>query len=518
MSLLAGLTSEADAFPRTHGYFFFGAPSPGYAKPLRVRKKPRGETAKRTSTEKIGFPDLPKGVQQIVVSIANQHVTLFSNGEKVAQAPVSTGTASHPTPLGVFSVIEKDRFHRSNLYGNAPMFFMQRLTWSGVAMHQGDLPGYPASHGCIRLPTDFASRLWPTTRLGVRVIVARNDLAPVNFSHPALFTPKPKPVAMNTGTQEHPVRPIRVAEVTAADGAVVSDAPPASRPSEAPPAAAERPLAVEGESAAGAPETMRPEQAAGKTDAAPVSPTTDSAAQATGTVAPSQTRDGPGPIAPGELRQTVEAPQAPAKGAQPPAAAATAPLPEAAGNAVKSGDDAAAIDPPKPAATDDPAKTMKARAEQPVKRKGQVAVFVSRKEKKIFVRHGFIPVLEMPVVIENPDQPLGTHVYTAMEVSDDGAGMRWNLFTVPTDPNRQAEHQEGRRRGKSKAKEQPKPRPVVETRHPSNATEALNRIQMPKEAVDLIEDLLIPGSSLIISDEGLGRETGRYTEFIVLTR
>ena len=117
-----------------------------------------------------------------------------------------------------------------------------------------------------------------------------------------------------------------------------------------------------------------------------------------------------------------------------------------------------------------------------------------------------------------PRQPLGTHVYTAMEVTDDGAGMRWNLFTIPTDPNRQAEHQEGRRKGRSKAKEPPKPRPAVETRHPSNATEALNRIQMPKEAVDLIEELLSPGSSLIISDEGLGRETGRYTEFIVLTR
>jgi hypothetical protein len=105
-----------------------------------------------------------------------------------------------------------------------------------------------------------------------------------------------------------------------------------------------------------------------------------------------------------------------------------------------------------------------------------------------------------------------------MEVADDGAGMRWNLFTIPTDPNRHAEHQEGRRKGKYKAKEPPKPRPAAETRHPSNATEALNRIQMPKEAVDLIEELLIPGSSLIISDEGLGRETGRYTEFIVLTR
>ncbi len=196
LSLLAAAASPAEAFPNTQRYFYFGGPSPFFSKPVRAaRKKPRLETGKRTSTEKIGFPDLPKGVQQIVVSIGSQRVTLFSNGVKVAQGPVSTGTASHPTPPGVFSVIEKDRFHRSNLYSNAPMFFMQRLTWSGLAMHEGPLPGYPASHGCIRLTTDFASRLWPTTRLGVRVIVARNELEPVDFSHPALFVPKPKPAS-----------------------------------------------------------------------------------------------------------------------------------------------------------------------------------------------------------------------------------------------------------------------------------------------------------------------------------
>ena len=81
------------------------------------------------------------------------------------QARVSTGTPGHPTPMGVFSVIEKDRYHRSNLYDSAPMFYMHRLTWSGVAMHEGILPGYAASHGCIRMPTDFVSRLWQPARL-----------------------------------------------------------------------------------------------------------------------------------------------------------------------------------------------------------------------------------------------------------------------------------------------------------------------------------------------------------------
>ena len=136
---------------------------------------------------------LPKGPLQIVVSIADQHVTLYSNGVRVTQSPVSTGVPGRPTPTGVFSIIQKDRFHHSNLYSNAPMPYMERITWSGVALHEGPLPGYPASHGCIRLTHDFAARLWQITRLGVRVIVARNDVIPADFVHPHLFEPKAKP-------------------------------------------------------------------------------------------------------------------------------------------------------------------------------------------------------------------------------------------------------------------------------------------------------------------------------------
>ena len=124
----------------------------------------------------MGFGELPKGPLQIVVSIDHQRVTLFSNGVRVAQGPVSTGVPGHPTPMGVFSVIEKDRYHRSNLYDSAPMFYMHRLTWSGVAMHEGVLPGFAASHGCIRMPTQFVSRLWQISKLGVRVVIARNLL------------------------------------------------------------------------------------------------------------------------------------------------------------------------------------------------------------------------------------------------------------------------------------------------------------------------------------------------------
>jgi hypothetical protein len=113
------------------------------------------------------------------------------------------------------------------------------------------------------------------------------------------------------------------------------------------------------------------------------------------------------------------------------------------------------------------------------------------------------------VVIEDADQPLGTHVFTAMEVTENGAGMRWTLITVPIETTAPE-----RRDARKKPKEA---RPIFRQKPGASAAEALNRIQMPQEAVERISELLIPGSSLVVSDEGLGRETGRYTEFIVLS-
>jgi hypothetical protein len=139
-------------------------------------------------------PPPTNGPLLITVSLAKQQLTLYDRGIPIAQSPVSTGTRSHPTPTGVFSILQKQYFHRSNMYSSAPMPYMQRITWAGVALHAGELPGYAASHGCIRLPEDFAIRLWGTTQPGVRVIVTQNEVRPVAISHPLLFTPKqPEP-------------------------------------------------------------------------------------------------------------------------------------------------------------------------------------------------------------------------------------------------------------------------------------------------------------------------------------
>jgi len=107
----------------------------------------------------------------LVVDLASQRLVAYRDGEPVATSPVSTGKPGYGTPRGVFTILQKKSFHRSNLYSDAPMPFMQRLTWAGVALHAGNLPGYPASHGCIRLPHDFARKLFAQTRTGMTVMV-----------------------------------------------------------------------------------------------------------------------------------------------------------------------------------------------------------------------------------------------------------------------------------------------------------------------------------------------------------
>lgn len=421
----------------------------GFVSSADAARYSRTQTAKKRDVPaKAPFGELPKGPLQMVVSIGGQHVTLYANGQRIEQAKVSTGTPGHPTPLGVFSVIEKDRWHRSNLYDSAPMFYMHRLTWSGVAMHEGILPGYAASHGCIRMPTGFVSRLWQITKLGVRVVVARNDPAPYEFDHPKLFNPSLKPVAQ------------------------LSSVEPRADP-------AERPVVL-----------AQADEPARMTDAA-------EPAQ------PAASNETPAASQPAEVEST---------GATPPAQAADAPAAApAATPAVETG-----AEPEKREPTEaEPRKPLppRNRAGEPVKTSGQVAVFVSKREKKIFVRQGFVPLFDMPIEIANPEQPLGTHVFTAMEVKDGGTRMRWNAISMPAEHLSRPIDVRGGKRSRNV-----EPVAAHDGKAPSTAKEALDRINLPPEAVERISELLTPGSSLVVSDHGLGRETGRYTEFIVLTQ
>lgn len=130
------------------------------------------------------------GPLQIYVSKADQMLTVYDGDQIVATSKVSTGKAGHTTPSGVFSILEKRKYHESNLYSNAPMPFMQRLTWSGIALHEGKVPNYPASHGCVRLPAGFAKSLFSMTERGAHVIITDDPVAPRPLSHSTLFVPR----------------------------------------------------------------------------------------------------------------------------------------------------------------------------------------------------------------------------------------------------------------------------------------------------------------------------------------
>ena len=120
----------------------------------------------------------------IIVSLPEQKMYVYRNGVRIGRSTVSTGTKGHPTPTGMFTILQKKVRHESNIYKGAKMPHMQRLTWSGIAMHAGNLPGYPASHGCVRLPIDFAEKLYSVTNNGTNVIVTDDKFAPGETAEP----------------------------------------------------------------------------------------------------------------------------------------------------------------------------------------------------------------------------------------------------------------------------------------------------------------------------------------------
>jgi hypothetical protein len=122
----------------------------------------------------------------LIVSLPDQRVYVYRNGVRIAASTCSTGKLGHQTPTGVFKILQKDKNHHSSTYNNAPMPYMNRLTWSGVALHAGNLPGYPASHGCVRLPKEFAERLFGVTKLGMTVVIADDKSQPEEVTHPGM--------------------------------------------------------------------------------------------------------------------------------------------------------------------------------------------------------------------------------------------------------------------------------------------------------------------------------------------
>jgi hypothetical protein len=500
-----------------------------YQRPHPVKHKQARKHVVQKQASKLPFGDIPKGPLEIFVSIEQQKLHFYSDGQLVATEPVATGVPGHLTPLGVFSVIERDRYHHSNLYSNAPMPYMERITWSGVALHEGPGVGHQASHGCIRMPQAFAAKLFMLPTMGMRVIIARGELQPSPFADSHLFVHKDLPptaalprgvetaqqVAPGTKSDAAPAG-VMPADATGAKAAQAGDggtSAPAAAPDQAKtapaapatPAATDKPAAQDAASpAAPAPAPAEPAKAAETPAPAPAEP-----AKAAETPAPAPAAAAtpqPAPTVP--AKDTASAPSAPP--------AFTTPIPGAAASAPAAPDMTAPI-----AIENVPIPLTKpARAAEGSDK--PIAVFVSRKTGRIYVRQNFAPLFDAPVTIEHPEQPLGTHVYTAMDYLPDHSTFRWTVTTVPTSTaSKKVERWKyvkdgwGRRHRVRVEERVAEPESTLPA---ATAEEALARIQIPQDVINQISQLMVPGSSLVVSDQGLGPETGDHTDFIVVTR
>src|SRR5262249_37988572 len=150
-----------------------------------------------------------------IVSIKSQHVTIYDSDGWILRAPVSSGTKGRETPAGVFSVLQKDKDHHSNLYDDAWMPNMLRITWSGIALHGGPLPGDAGPHSCVRMPYEFAEEMFDKVRIGMGVSIAPSDTEPVEFSNPALFVPNSEAVVAAPARAEALAREAAAAASTA---------------------------------------------------------------------------------------------------------------------------------------------------------------------------------------------------------------------------------------------------------------------------------------------------------------
>lgn len=518
-ALTAGFVLPADAqvyWPMDPGATYYPEPQ-HHLEPRRprvARAKPKLPDAPKDTAK-------PVGPIVVAISIDRQTLKLYDQNGLFAESPVSTGMRGHSTPMGVFSVIQKNKYHRSNIYSGAPMPYMQRITWSGVAMHAGVLPGYPASHGCIRMPMNFAMRMWGWTRMGARVIITPGEVSPADFSHPLLIARKPgtKPVAAAAVLEKH-------AETTPkSDRSSIIDAASHDKP--------QLRLTSISEDA-----PVRTADASGalpqKSDADSVVAQAWDASRGGGswdagrggvTPEPEAAKDGP------KENANPPSPNAPKDGA-----AAKDDAAKTDGNAGASDDKAAGDKSPDATPADKKSEAPKTDKDQtrmtdtgaapapvavasegsaefigPVKpRTGHVAVFVSAKENRIYVRQNFEPWFETPVTIAASNRPLGTHVFTVRADKDDAEALRWSVVSLPS-PARVAEEAPRRRRGEPVAA-------IAAPAPPSSPTEALDRLTIPEETMTRIASALAPGGSITVSDRGLGDETGRGTDFIVQLR
>lgn len=465
----------------------------------------------RSSTQPPEEPalDRPAGEARLaIVSLGDQRVTIYDADGPIMHGPVSSGATPNDTPPGIYAVLQKNREHYSNRYDDAAMPFMQRITWTGIALHAGALPGYPASHGCVRLRESFARDLFDKTKLGLRVIVSRNNVAPSPISHPKLFKPRPfrNEVAVLTPAAISMPAPVEDGQSTRYAGGPNDPADLPLRMSTLRAIAAEKSAeAEELDRKADDARLLAKRKQRENAKAAKDLRTAENAykraqswlADAEKTLANAKK---PKAIARAEQEKAkAEARVAETKTKLDAVTVETQPALQEMTSAEAAAKAAIA------------AKDTAAAAARDAERKlSPVSVFVSRKSGKIYIRQAMEQIYEGDVAIRDPDQPIGTHTFTAVDYQPGGRDMRWNVVSIAGRQPGEPEKSSGMNRNRRNAEVEPIPTDV------EAAKAVLDRVDIPEETREKIAELMLPGSSLIVSDEAAHKETGKATDFIVL--
>ncbi len=494
------------------------------------------------------------GPLTLMVSLKRQRVVVFDKDGAVTSAPISSGARGHRTPTGIFSILQKRRRHYSNLYRGAAMPNMQRITWSGIALHAGHLPGYPASHGCIRLPYSFSKKLFGMTEMGTRVVVTHEQAAPQSFAHDALFKPLP------AGD------PDKYAEPGDDDGEKTK--------ADAGSSAAEMLFGISSANAredAGLPEGIERTRAAvaayrrleidklGKAVEASTAAHLDAADK----LKTANAELAQAYAAQRELQKSSQAITQRLRKAESALAAVNrnfralylraASLTEAeAGAKAELEEDALEAEALRHLAEIDLAEADRAALDQLVKerqaaadkakehrdtlnkryivaqkalidlkrrlkqaesaferRQKPITILLSKHDGKLYVRQGYDPIYETDITFKQPDAPIGTHFYHALEWNEDGSDLNWQAVTAARKYASKTKRSKNR---KSRDDD------VAGRGPPQTPGNALERANIPEEAREFLAEHLKPGSAVIISDERKSYETGKYTDLIVTTR
>lgn len=493
-------------------------------KPLKASTFKRGKKA-LPETKQVEIK--PTGPLVISIALNSQHLTVFDGTTPIATSRISSGKIGHSTPTGVYSILEKNRIHHSNIYSGAPMPNMQRITWSGIALHAGVVPGYPASHGCVRLPSGFSSKLFSMTRVGTRVIISRDLKEPQAVSHKWLAAVSgPEAIVASAEPQAGGERRLSPAERREAElGAIMTDIREAGyalaglrfgvehvvREADA-----KRALLQEKRS-----EVQQLQAAWRKQDAERQAAKRDLdkftrtrlARLDTGVANDASPQETEQQTAL-EERFTVAADAADdAELAFKAAETALEPFEAqylAAEDARKSVMMAIEAARTKLASAREAEQAFKRRE---AKRAMPVSVLISRSKGRLYVRQGWEQIMDVPVTFDRPDDLVGTHVFTALEPEAGSKSVRWSVVSIDTPVAKPGSSKRDRDGKKAKPVDVPQAASA-----PQTVEAALSRVAIPVETREEIADLMKPGSSIIVSDFGLGNETGEYTDFIVQTR